>query len=374
MIEVLPRILLYRAFRRWNWPRLLPMNLTASITYRCNSRCRTCNVWKKRSEELSLEEWGRIFAGLGRTPYWITFSGGEPLLRADVVEIVERAYESCRPAIINIPTNGLLPSLIVKRIAAIVERCFGSQIIVNLSLDGWGDQHDAIRGVQGNFRRAMETYRELQSMSASNLTLGIHTVISQYNVDAIPTLYEHVRTLSPDSYITEIAEERVELDTVDSGITPSPEDYARAIQSIRAQLLRIPLHGIARVTQAFRLRYYDLVQAWLREQRQIIPCYAGWASAQISPEGDVWFCCVRAEPVGNLRETNYDFRRVWFSEQAVAMRRTVKDGACHCPLANAAYTNMLCHYPSLVQAGLTLFGSGLRPGRPPVLFSDQDWY
>jgi MoaA/NifB/PqqE/SkfB family radical SAM enzyme len=364
VIEVLPKILLYRASRRWNWPRLLPMNLTVSLTYRCNSRCRTCNVWKKRSEELSLEEWDSVFASLGRSPYWITISGGEPLLRSDVVEIVERAYTNCRPAIINIPTNGLLPDLIVERTAAIVERCPGSQIIVNLSLDGWGDEHDAIRNIPGNFRRAMETYGRLRRISASNFTLGIHTVISRYNVDAIPALHGHIQTLAPDSYISEIAEERVELDTVDSGITPSPEEYARAIEPIRTQLLRTSVRGIAQVTRAFRLQYYDLVQGWLREQRQIIPCYAGWASAQISPEGDVWFCCVRAEPVGNLREVNYDFRRVWFSEQAAAVRTTVKDGACHCPLANAAYTNMLCHYPSLAQAGLTLLGSRLHSGRP----------
>lgn len=372
MIEVLPRILLYRAFRRWSWPKLLPMNLTVSITYRCNSRCRTCNVWKKQSEELSLEEWERVFASLQRRPYWITVSGGEPLLRADVVELVERAYTNCRPAIINIPTNGLLPDLIAERIAAIVERCPGSQIIVNLSLDGWDDEHDAIRGVPGNFQRAMETYRGLRRMSAPNLTLGIHTVISRYNVEAIPGLYEQIRALAPDSYITEIAEERVELDTVGSGITPRLEDYSLAIQSIRARLLETPCRGVARVAQAFRVQYYDLVQAWLREQRQMIPCYAGWASAQISPEGDVWFCCVRAEPVGNLRESNYDFQRVWFSEQAASMRTTVKRGTCHCPLANAAYTNMLCHYPSLVQAGLTLLGSGLRPRRPTVQTPQAD--
>jgi MoaA/NifB/PqqE/SkfB family radical SAM enzyme len=329
------------------------------MTYRCNSRCRTCNVWDKdRSEELSLAEWDRIFASLGRAPYWITFSGGEPLLRDDVVEIVKRAYTHCRPAIINIPTNGLLPSRIVERVAAIANSCTGSQVVVNLSLDGWEEEHDRIRNVPGNFERAMETFQGLQSLPAPNLTLGIHTVVSKYNVDAIPAIYEQIQALAPDSYITEIAEERVELDTIGSDIAPSTEAYARTIQFLRTRLEETKLHGIARVAQAFRIQYYDMVQAWLREQRQIIPCYAGWASAQISPEGDVWFCCVRAEPVGNLRETNYDFRRVWFSERAAAVRTTVKNGDCHCPLANATYTNMLCHPPSLIRAGWTLLGGG----------------
>jgi hypothetical protein len=91
-----------------------------------------------------------------------------------------------------------------------------------------------------------------------------------------------------------------------------------------------------------------MVQRWLRERRQIIPCYAGWASAQIAPDGDVWFCCVRAEPIGNLRETDYDFRKVWWSERARSLREEVRAGRCDCPLANAAYTNLLLHPRSLV--------------------------
>jgi len=351
MFELVPRIPLYRAFRSWSWPRLLPMNLTVSVTYRCNSRCRTCNVWKKQSEELSREEWKRVFLSLDQTPYWITFSGGEPLLHSDIVGIAEHAYLLCCPAIINIPTNGLRPDLIREKVKAIAGRCSDSQIIVNLSLDGWKEQHNLIRGVPGNFRRAMETYRGLRDLAAPNLTVGIHTVISRYNVNDLPDICNRVQTLSPDSHIMEIAEERVELGTIGSEIAPSRKDYVQALSSIHSYLSRTPRNGVAQIAQAFRQQYYELVQRWLREQRQIVPCYAGWASAQISPEGDVWFCCVRAEPVGNLREADYDFRRLWFSERADAVRKTIKDGACHCPLANAAYTNMLCDYPSLMRVG-----------------------
>jgi MoaA/NifB/PqqE/SkfB family radical SAM enzyme len=343
------------------------MNVTASVTYRCNSRCRTCNVWKKRSDELSVEEWDRVFASLGRAPFWFTFSGGEPLLRADVVDIIERAYVVCRPAIINLPTNGLLPERIIERVAAATERCPRSQIVVNLSLDGWEEQHDEIRNVPGNFQRAMDTWHGLKAISASNLTLGIHTVISRHNVGAIPALYDQVQALAPDSYITEIAEERVELDTIGADIAPPVEDYLRTAEFLRARLLERPLRGVARVAGAFRARYYDLVVAWLQERRQIVPCYAGWASAQISPEGDVWFCCVQAEPTGNLREADFDFRKLWFGERANAVRKMIKDGACDCPLANAAYTNMLCHLPSLTRVGTEFLFGGLRrrPAAPP---------
>ena len=61
----------------------LPGELYIEVTNRCNSRCRTCNIWcKEAREELTAEEMARIFQKLGRAPYWITFSGGEPLFQA----------------------------------------------------------------------------------------------------------------------------------------------------------------------------------------------------------------------------------------------------------------------------------------------------
>src|SRR5438045_8286435 len=79
---------------------------------------------------------------------------------------------------------------------------------------------------------------------------------------------------------------------------------------------------------------------------------AGIASAQIAPNGDVWTCCIRAESVANLREHNYDFRSTWTTAKADALRRSIKAGECYCPLANASYTNMLCHTPTLTSVGL----------------------
>jgi hypothetical protein len=110
--------------------------------------------------------------------------------------------------------------------------------------------------------------------------------------------------------------------------------------------------GLARVTQAFRDHYYDIVKRTLVEKRQIIPCLAGIASAQIAPNGDVWTCCIRAESVGNLREHNYDFGSAWRTVKADEMRRSIKAGECYCPLANAAYTNMVCHTPTVTAVGL----------------------
>ena len=155
--------------------------------------------------------------------------------------------------------------------------------------------------------------------------------------------------MQPDQYITEIAEERVELDTVGLGITPSVEKYSVAIDTLVASLKDHEVKGISRVTQAFRKQYYEIVKRTLREHRQIIPCAAGVASAQIAPNGDVWTCCIRAESMGNLREHNYDFSKVWNTPRAGELRRSIKAGECYCPLANASYTNMLLHPPTVAK-------------------------
>ena len=175
-------------------------------------------------------------------------------------------------------------------------------------------------------------------------------MISNFNVDSFPDLCEYVqRELKPDSYITEIAEERVELDTVGLGITPTAEKYTVAIDALLESMREERLTGVAEVAQAFRRQYYELVKRTLREQRQVIPCMAGVASAQIAPNGDVWTCCVRAESMGNLRDHGYDFGSVWRTGKAKQLRRSIKNRECYCPLANAAYTNMLTHGPTVTK-------------------------
>ena len=361
MLSQLARAPLYHLARRTGRLRPLPMNLTFSVSYQCNSTCKTCNVWRKRVQDFSLDEYEQTFRHLGHSPYWLTFSGGEPFLRPDLVDIILAAYRHCRPGIINIPTNGILVKRVVKGVERLAREASRAQIVVNLSLDGIGEQHDEIRGVPGNYAKLLETYAGLRGLNAPNLTLGVHTVISRYNVDHFIPLHHHVREhLRPDSYITEIAEERVELDTVGLDITPPPAKYAEVVDHLVADIDANPAEGVAGIAQAFRRHYYQIARRTLEEQRQVLPCYAGVASAHIAPNGDVWTCCIRAEPMGNLREVGYDLRQVWNSPRADDLRGSIRRGECHCPLANAAYSSMLCDPPSLWQVGWHMLKTRLR--------------
>lgn len=367
MLRPLSKAPLYNIARRTGRLCPRPLNLTFSVTYRCNSKCRTCNVWKKRVEDLTLDEYKAIFADLGSSLYWATFSGGEPFIRPDLIDIVIACYDRCRPGIITIPTNGLLRTRILDGVAHLSRHARDSKIIINFSLDGIGDRHDELRGVPGNYAKLREVYRELKAAAHPNVTVGIHTVVSQFNVREVPALRNHVRKeFAPDSFITEVAEERLELDTIGLDITPAAGDYATVVEDLLDDMDTTPGAGLATLVQAFRRQYYQIAHRTLKEQRQVLPCYAGLASAQVAPNGDVWTCCTRAESMGNLRATGFDFMKVWTSKRADELRGSIRRRECFCPLANAAYSSMLCDPPSMMRVGWRWLKSQMRPAGTSV--------
>jgi len=364
MASVLARVPLFKLYRAFGWPKMLPLNLTLSPSPKCNSRCLTCNIWMKREDELTIEEWDKVLASLGHSPYWFTISGGEPLMYPHVVELAQLVYKHCRPGVINIPTNAILP-IIPDRVKRIARLCPESQLIINLSLDGLGAKHDFIRGIPGNFEKFEERLGQLLALRAQlpNLTVGIHSVISVFSVADLDELIAYADRSGADQFITEIAEPRVELDTVGLPITPSREQYAQAIDRLIAYVESKQFRGMSKITEALRVEYYKLVKRILDEQDQVIDCYAGWVSAQIYANGTVWPCCVRADDLGNLRNHSYDFKEIWFGEKIKGVRRSIAAKECHCPLANASYTNMLHDLPTLARVGgKILHPSGHSPG------------
>lgn len=340
------------AARAWGTPKVLPMSYTLGVTYRCNSRCRTCNVYERKAKELDLAEYAKIFLSIGESPVWFTISGGEPFLRRDLADICKLIYRLCRPRIINIPTNGILFKTIPETVEKILKDCPDTNLIINLSFDQIGQEHDKIRMVPGNYEKSLKTFAALRKLEYPNFTLGIHTVISRFNVEYIPDIYRGLIALNPDSYITEIAEERHELKTIGASIAPDKKDYDKAIDFLMERIRETKFEGISRITQAFRLQYYQMVKRYLAEKKQIFPCYAGILSCQIAPDGDVWPCCIRADVMGNLRDNEYNFTKVWFGSVGDRIRKSIKNRECACPLANASYTNMLCNPSALAKAAL----------------------
>ena len=343
-----------------------PITLTFSVTNACQSRCKTCQIWRIYPEkhqdprnELTADEIRRIFRSLGRV-YFFNLSGGEPFLRKDLPEIVEAAVDYLRPAILHTPTNALAPDRIIAHTRAILEmlkrKGLNTPFTVKPSIDGVGKLHDEIRGVPGNWEKLLETIERLRRLGEEypNLHLELGTVVSNFNKDCLDEIEDFVCSLGVQSYRNEIAEQREEFLNIGDPITPTGEEYAKLMRRFSQKVRENAWtkRDLARVTESLRLVYYDLAARIVSERRQVIPCYAGISNVHLTPHGDLWPCCVLgyAKAMGNLRESGYDFWRVWHSDQAKAVRQYIRRRNCACPLANQAYSNILCHTPSLLKA------------------------
>lgn len=341
----------------------LPINVTFSVTRRCQSRCRTCFIWKdchsqEQVNDLDLDTIESLFRAIGWT-YFFNVSGGEPFLREDLPEIIRLACRHLRPAVVHIPTNALMPERIqtkTERILEIIAReAPGTVLTIKPSFDGVGELHDSIRGVPGNFDRLLDTLSRLKELRKTHkyLHVGVGTVVSRFNQDRLQEIISFAGDLGVDTYINEVAEEREEFFNLGSGITPDGASYSHIMevfkQNVRGRLKNMNL--LSRLTTAMRIIYYDLASDILRENRQVIPCYAGILNVHINSDGGVWPCAVLAYrgEMGRLSDST-GFLEIWNSKEAREVRKGIREGRCACPLANQAYSNMLLHPPSFFRA------------------------
>jgi MoaA/NifB/PqqE/SkfB family radical SAM enzyme len=335
-----------------------PVTLTYSVTAACQSKCKTCNIGlkyqndpKRKERDLNLVEIEKIFRTLGHI-YFFNVSGGEPFLRKDLPEIINLACQYLKPKIIHIPTNAIAPG----RIRDLALQCleiinqYDSTVpfTIKPSIDGVGEVHDEIRGVKGNFKQLEKTISYLKEIEQNyqNFHLELGTVISNFNINHLPEIEDYVHSLGVQSYRNEIAENRTEFFNIEDPITPDAKTYKKLVSKFADKIRQniATKRKLTKVTESLRLVYYDLVGRILHENRQIIPCFAGISNVHINFDGEVWPCCVLgySKPLGSLRECGYDFQKVWHSTEAKEVRKYIKDGKCACPLANQAYSNILC--------------------------------
>lgn len=334
-----------------------PLNVVFAVTGKCNSKCRTCFVWQHQNgqdKELTLDEYQSIFQSMAKT-YWVTVGGGEPFLREDLLDIIVAIRTYLKPRIINIVSNGSLPKKIVPLIRSLAQRYGETQFIVNFSIDHIQGKHDRIRGLDGSFELVLHTIRLLKNLRQDNVSLGVHSVISKYNLGDFPFIYtwiqEHVK---PDFYIIEDAQRRKEYLNEQGDFFESELDYLKAVQYYLAEIRSEKMNGINRMKKAFRMEYYHSVKRALLAGRRPYDCYAGYSSCQVNPDGAVWACATKGFMLGSLRKYNYNFNRLWASEEARRARERIKQEKCICHLSNVSYTNMLFS-PSRMFSVLTTF-------------------
>ncbi|MFA7156784.1 MAG: radical SAM protein [Bacilli bacterium] len=365
LTHIYPKTLGFKlAYHRLIQP-IRPITLTFSVTNRCQSKCKTCSIWRiypqkmqDPKNELKLYEIEKIFKSLGSKVYFFNLSGGEPFLRPDLPDIVEAAVNYLKPAIIHSPTNAIATRKVVDGTRKILEmlkkKGLKTPVTIKPSLDGIGKMHDEIRGVPGNWEKLMDTITELKKIEQEfdNFHLEIGTVVSNFNKDNLDEIEDFVHNLGVQSYRNEIAEQREEFFNIGDPITPTGEEYAELMHAFAGKIRKNigEKKRLARITESLRLVYYELAAKIVMENRQVIPCYAGISNVHLTPHAELWPCCVLgyAKSLGNVRDAKYDFWKVWRGEQATSVREYIKVKSCACPLANQSYSNIICDSRSLI--------------------------
>lgn len=366
--KIAPYMFDYRMNRWFGRKKFNPMTITYSVTAACQSRCKTCQIGAmfcqdptRPQKDLKLDEIEKIFKSM-KPVYFFNMSGGEPFMRDDLPEIVELACKYLKPRVVHTPTNAILSEKIIKNTEKIIQivRKYDPSVPVTVkpSIDGVGDKHDEIRGVKGNFKCLLKTIDGLKKLEEKydNFHLELGIVISNFNINDLDEIEDFVHSLGVESYRNEVAECRTEFFNLEDEITPPAEVYQKLIKDFARKVEDNigKKKKLARTTEAMRVVYYDLAGKILAEKRQVIPCYAGVSNVHINYDGGVWPCCVLGyeQEMGNLRDYDYDFQKLWYSDKAFEVRKYIKEKNCACPLANQAYSNELMHIPTLVKAGV----------------------
>jgi len=160
-----------------------------NMTRRCNLRCVHCYAKaldEQGKDAISTEQGKSLIDDLAAygAPVML-FSGGEPLVREDLVELARYATHKGMRAVIS--TNG---TLITQQKARELKEVGLSY--VGISLDGGESVHDKFRAVPGSFKKALEGIANCQ---AEGLKVGLRFTINKRNAGEVPVLFDLVRDL-----------------------------------------------------------------------------------------------------------------------------------------------------------------------------------
>lgn len=328
-------------------PVQAPLGLLAELTHRCPLHCAYCSnpvELIRRDQELDTAQWRDVLTqarDLGVLQ--VHFSGGEPLARPDLPELVSHGHElGCY---LNLVTSGL--ALTAEVAADLAERGLDH---VQLSVqDSTVDGADRIAGTRAHVRKlaAAAVVREL------GLPLTVNVVLHKGNLDHVPELIELAERMGADRL--ELANTQyygwAELNR--RALLPSKRQLDAAKAVVDEAVVR--LDGRMEIVYVVADYYADRPK----------PCMNGWASRQltIGPDGTVLPCpaasTISTLPVENVK--NRPLAEIWYASTAFnAYRGTgwmaepcrscphsdVDFGGCRCQAfqltGNAAATDPVC--------------------------------
>jgi MoaA/NifB/PqqE/SkfB family radical SAM enzyme len=276
-----------RNSRVWRLRRKRKLNTVIFfVTSHCNATCDTCFYWDELNQkgDLSWEEIQKLSRNTQAfTDLW--FSGGEPTLRKELPEIIDLFCQNNGVRYINLPTNGLKPARIYEIAEQALRRNPDLELHINIALDGLRESHDFMRGVPGNFEKALESARLLRQLKRYfNLIRG----------DARDTGLKRV--------------EREKLRRIYASLAEIQWSYADGMFDDKNRLVK----WVKKAVYVGTLQFHHRTQFQNQEKPSPWPmrCTAGETSAVIDFDGRIRACELR-QPLANLRDFDMNLKVFW---------------------------------------------------------------
>ncbi len=345
-----------------------PVYVVLFVTERCTARCLHCLLGPEERPglegEMSLEEYETISKGMGEILFLLP-TGGEPFLREDLPEIVEIFHRNNRVRNTGIPTNGSMPDRVVASVERILDLCPGMDLGLDVSIDGVGPEHDRLRGAPGLFEKAVETYRRLEQLLARRpgFNLNVAVTVSALNQHRLEELYRFLSEELKVRCINPLLVRGIPRDPSAAGVDPERYEWFTRLLGEEVRLGRLEGYsrfGFAGLINAMKNVRQQVIGSIIKENEQQVPCYAAGLSCVITSRGGVYPCELLDRKLGDLREEELDFQRIWHSEQAEEVRRHIHDTGCFCTY-ECFLTNSIIFNPRMIPR---LLREWIRIGRP----------
>jgi MoaA/NifB/PqqE/SkfB family radical SAM enzyme len=327
-----------------------PGLLNILVTSVCDMRCTHCFFTEQLDDgprkklQMTTREIEMISETLGGNLGVLILAGGEPFTRKDLPEIARAFYANNNLESVYITSNGQIQQRIFPDVARILQECSRLNVTVALGIDGLKQQHDNIRQKPGSWDIVIDTARRLQAMKKEYPRLDVQTCtcFMNSNQDAIFEWYGYLKyELKPDkinfNYIRPPAANSKELEI--DGARYASLAAKIAEDSRRGAIKNHYAGDTGFFKAALDVYMHGLIARTQETQEAQLTCYAGTAGGVIYDEGTV-SSCENLEPVGNLRDYDWNFQKLWFSPAMQARRKQAADG-CFCTHESN------CYYPSL---------------------------
>ena len=266
---------LFLAKYAWLAVRRRPMLVHFEVTMRCNARCGFCDYWKTPASEREHELTSFADAAHAFSPMMITFTGGEPLLRRDLEDLVRAVRAAARLTYVTVITHGGLLSL--ERAQSLWDAGIDQ---FNISLDYLDGRHDEARGIPGLTSKILATVRAMRGAGIDGVRFN--TVIKNDNLDQLLPIVEQAAALGIGvnfSLYTDFKNGNTQFVIGDTALDAAD----RAVQSLMAYKKR---HRGIITNSDF---YLGTIPRYLRGELRG-PCESGTKTIHISPTGLVKRC------------------------------------------------------------------------------------